>query len=356
MTKTIPLNSNFLYSALIILQLIAINIICEPKRLLVFVKISGLRNIGNFENRNIMLFINGDMCFNENMSVGRSYSDSSINISNCFFSRSLQYSGDGGIIYVNSGSYSLFVSDSAFHYCYCTANGGAIYFSSLKSSLTMICAHMCYAVSSNFARIQASSNNYIEYLTMASCFNTTVGEFVLLAFSGDQKLDRINSSMNFARMASGITIHAPDKFSSSFCSFSNNVVYSNICLYLSCLIGTISFANIVSNNSPSGYGVVYVYGGSPTVNNSVFYSNQNNLFYLQSGSFDLFNNYISHTGYTSSHNNNCPTRTQTYQIQYYKTIYCHADDPVSIQSQKSTWNEHLKYSFVHQLFGVIIIL
>ena len=83
--------------------------------------------------------INISNCFYQ----GRSYVDKNINISNCFFSRSSSYSGDGGVIYVNVGSYSMNVNYSMFYNCVCSSHGGVIYFDSSNSYLRMICANSC---------------------------------------------------------------------------------------------------------------------------------------------------------------------------------------------------------------------
>jgi len=82
-------------------------------------------------------------CECESIDQGRSYVDKNINISNCFFSRYSSYSGDGGVIYVNVGSYSMNVNYSMFYNCVCSSYGGAIYFYSSNSYLRMICANSC---------------------------------------------------------------------------------------------------------------------------------------------------------------------------------------------------------------------
>ena len=45
---------------------------------------------------------------------------------------------------------------------------------------------------------------------------------------------------------------------SNYCTFYNNSVSSYSCIYLVGKSGTISKSNIILNNSPTNYGLVYV--------------------------------------------------------------------------------------------------
>jgi len=106
-------------------------------------------------------------CESESIDQGRSYVDKNINISNCFFSRSSSYSGDGGVIYVNVGSYSININYSMFYNCVCSGEGGAIIFDSSNSSFRMICANRCSASNGHFAYLIASQVNQVEYLSVS---------------------------------------------------------------------------------------------------------------------------------------------------------------------------------------------
>ena len=55
-------------------------------------------------------------CENERIDQGRSYIDKNINISNCFFSRYLSYSGYGGITYVPVSSCLKNNNQQTFHF------------------------------------------------------------------------------------------------------------------------------------------------------------------------------------------------------------------------------------------------
>jgi len=114
-------------------------------------------------------------CLSESIVQGRSYYQMNIDISDCFFSRCSVYSGDGGVIYVSGGSYSMIVNSSMFYNCMAT-NYGAIYYYSANSIIKMICANSCSCVSNNqcnFAHIEVSQVNEMEYLSISNCSHAT---------------------------------------------------------------------------------------------------------------------------------------------------------------------------------------
>ena len=232
-------------------------------------------------NDNEIIFNVGLGCENESIDQGRSYVDKNIDISNCFFSRSSSYSGDGGVIYVTASSYS----------------GGAIFFSSPNSYLRMICANSCSASGYHSANLRASQVNQVEYLSVSNCSHTTSGYYPIRLDYGDQRVDNTKCSMNKARVGSGIGIDSPSSFTSSHCTFSNNKVYDSRCIYFYSISGTISmsYANIVHNNSPSGNGVVYVFGAYPEMIYCIFKNKQNTLFYVNQGSLEVSHSFIDHS-------------------------------------------------------------
>jgi len=276
-------------------------------------------------------------CENESIDQGRSYVDKSINISNCFFSRSSSYSGYGGVIYVTVSSFSMNVNYSIFYNCVCSSYGGAIFFSSSNSYLRMICANSCSAPWGHFAYLSASRVNQVEYLSVSNCSHTTSGYYSIRLVNGNQRVDNTNSSMNNAEYVSGIFISSPSSFTSSHCTFSNNKVSNCICINFISTSGTISmsYANIVHNNSPTSRGVVYVEGaGSRKMMYCIFKNNQNTLFCVYGGSLEVSHSFIDHSGSfstptaVSTSNNNSFTNTITYQLQFYNDLHCNADIPL----------------------------
>jgi len=104
-----------------------------------------------------------------------------------------------------------------------------------------------------------------------------------------------------------------------------------------------SYANIVHNNSPSQYGVVFVSGaGSRKMMYCIFKNNQNTLFYIDSGSLEVSHSFIDHSGSfststaVSTSNNNSFTNAITYQLQFFDDLHCNADIPLIQRSLEET--------------------
>jgi len=303
-------------------------------------------------------------CENESIDQGRSYVDNNINISNCYFSRSLSYSGDGGVIYVNGGSYSMDIKYSMLYNCVCSLQGGAIFFDSPNSCLGIICANRCSCggmYSYDFAYLRASQVNQVEYLSLSNCSHTIYGSESFRLANGNQSVDNTNISMNNAQEVSGIFIFSPSSLTSSHNTFSNNKVSSHCCIRFYSSSGTISisYANIVHNNGPD-YGVIYVNGaGIRKMMYCIFHNNQNTLFCVLSGSLEVSHSFIDHSASfsrstsVSTSNNNSFTIRITYQLPFFNSLHCNADIPLIdstpvITSEKSpikSFEETLRLTF-----------
>jgi len=280
-------------------------------------------------------------CISEKLNNGRSYFNTSITVSDCFFSRLSMYSGFGGVIFVSGGSYSMNISNSMFFMCNCSNDGGAIYFNSFSSILKMICACRCSCgTHCHFGWLQASNENYVEYLSIVLCSINPLGWYSILLLYGRQTVDNTNCSMNTVQYISGIGIVRPSSFTCSLCTFSNNNASEYRCIYFYNNSGTMTFTNIVHNNSPTNNGVVLVVKGSPKIEYCVFDKNQNTLFNVYEGSLEVSHSFISHMGTSFSiglsilmeNNNSIDTSTdlisrQTYQFIFFKSYYCHTETP-----------------------------
>ena len=288
-------------------------------------------------NGNGIIWDVGLGCESESIDQGRSYIDKNINISLCFFARYSKISGDGGIIRVYGGSYSMNINYSMFYNCV-SSSAGAIYFSSSNSYLRMICANRCSCdaqASYHFAYIFVSLVNQVEYLSVSNCSHTSSGYTSFCLRFGNQRVDNTNSSMNNAIKTSGIWIYLPSSFTSIHCTFSNNMISSRICIYLYSDSGTVSmsYANIVHNNSPYD-GVVFIQGeGSKKMMYCIFKNNQNYLFCVWLGSLEVSHSFFDHSESFSTStavsisNNNSFTNTITYQIPFFNSLHCSTDSP-----------------------------
>ena len=123
-----------------------------------------------------------------------------------------------------------------------------------------------------------------------------------------------------------------------------------------------SYANIVHNNSPTMYGVVYVEGGGlRKMMYCIFKNNQNTLFCVSSGSIEVSHSFIDHSGSfstsiaVSTSNNNSFINTITYQLQFFNSLHCNADIPLIESKQKNTDYQTQMNSF-NFLFQVIILM
>jgi len=304
-----------------------------------------LKNQNNFPivpllwlNDNEIIWDVGLGCENENINLGRSYVDENIDISNCFFSRVLSISGNGGVIYVTVSSCSMNINYSMFYKCVCSNIGGAIYCSFSNSSLRMICANSCScgkAYHGNFLYIRASQMSQVEYLSVSNCSHTTDGYYTIYFIGGNQRVDNTNSSINKAFSGSCISIDIPSSFTSSYCTFSNCNVSDGKCIYLSSSFPiSISYANIVHNNSPS-FGVVFAnIKGSKKMMYCIFHNNQNCLFFVSQGSLEVSHSFIDHSAAFSDYNpistsnNNSFINRITYQLKFFNSFHCNADIPL----------------------------
>jgi len=272
-------------------------------------------------------------CEKENLDQGRSYLNVNIDVSYCFFSRSLLFSGSGGVICVNENTLSMSISFSMFYNTYCSSQGGAIYFISSASYLRMLCANRCTAGSSyHFAVIKASMENQMIYSSVSCCSHSLAGYYSLALSKGNEIFDNTNSSLNSAYQASSLYISSQTSFTSSFCTFSNNKVHMSICIFFTTSTGDFSYSNIVHNDSPMEPGVVYVRdSASLKMKFNVFDNNQNTLFMVRSGSLEVSHSFISHNAQFSSKtsvstsNNNSFSKKATYQILFFQSYYCNAD-------------------------------
>jgi len=323
------------------------------------------RIINLVENSNIYLV--GFGCERESISNVRFHFDSSVNIYDCVFSKSYLFSGDGGVISILTESHTLSIISSMFYNCTCSNHGGAIYFSSLNSSLKLICACKCSCGTSSsnyyhFAFLRASHLNQVEYLSSLLCSQTTSGYYSTSLHLGFQKVDNTNSSMNNAIQASGILIFSPSTFTSSFSTFSNNKASGGICIYLYSTSGTISmsYANIVHNNSPQYDGVIYIREeGSRKMMFCIFQNNHNYLFCVYGGSLEVSHSLIDHSISLFSRsipvlitNNNTLTNTLSYQIQFFKSHYCKSDVLIS---QNTQINNAMRSYFLLNDLAILLI-
>jgi len=284
---------------------------------------------------NNILLRTGIVCESENIAQGRSYYNVSIDISHCFFSRTSQFSGDGGVICVDVGSLSMNMNYSMFCSCFASSYG-AINFRSSNSCLKMICANKCNASNNyHFAYFRTSQINHVEYLSVSNCSYSTYQYWSTYLQYGDQKFVNTNSSMNNAYQGSGICFFSPSSFTNTYCTFSNNKVSFGVCINFYSTSGTItmSYANIVHNNSPHQGVVQNQETGIRKMMYCIFYNNLGVLFYVNAGSLEVSHSFIDHSSTfsaltsVSTPTNNSFINRMTYHIQFFNSLHCNTDIP-----------------------------
>jgi len=335
--------------------------------LLVFLSLScifGILNceFGDVHRKNINHIVLVHSCISETLSSGRSYSNSNIDISNCFFIRSLSLNDNGGVIFVDGGSYSLKILKSMF--CNCTVtdsySGGAIHFNSYSSNVSMICGYRCHAISNCFAMFMCSHLNLANYVSVTSCSFSNTGDHSFGLYYGIQALGNSNSSMNSPNYNSGVLTYYPSSFEGSFCNFANNRVNNWICLYFYGNSGVLASSNIVHNNSPTE-GVVYLQSAVEyTISKCIFTNNRNTLFYrYNAGWLTIIDSHISHTdtltyGFSIEMTNNIYSFTKSYGISLFRSVYCYADKPINTVQVVSSISKPL--TRIREQFIVYLIL
>jgi len=295
-------------------------------------------------------------CERENISQGRSYENSFVNISSCFFLRFSEFSGDGGVVYVSINYFSMYINSSMFYNCICSGHGGAIFYISSDSYFGMICANRCSSFSNHhFVVLSASHGNQIEYLSVCYCSKSPSGFYPIWLESGYQIFNNNNCSLNNAQRGSVIGIDSPSMFSSLYCTFSNNIASEERCIYIFSESGSISFlsSNFVHNNSPSRNGVIFVQGdGYKKMMNCIFHNNHNYLFCIWQGSLEVSNCFIDHSLYSlstltivSTETNNSFSFIMTFQIPFFNSFHCYADLPLIVYSLTRSINETIARTY-----------
>jgi len=276
--------------------------------------------------------IRSEGCDSVSIAQGRSFNNLNVLIYDCKFVRSESFGENGGVIYLSGMTYILNLTSTIFSNCKTTTNGGAIYSESSDSYLSNVCAYQCYSAYYHFATLKSGNNNHVNFLSMNSCSNDLSGIRSLRMYYGSQIVKSINSSLNKAELSSGIYFNNPSNILFSFCTFSSNRVLKGQCIYFYEFTGTMSYTNIIDNDSPLSHGVIYMDKGNLNIDNCIMSINSNTLFNLRSGSIILSNCYVHHLALFSSsievnttNNNNQFEFTPTHAITFFATEQCYAE-------------------------------
>lgn len=335
----------------------------------------------------VALFIKNAACVcpNSNLNQGRSFDQQPLisEIKDCFFNRFQNYNGGpGGVICFMTVDANMSIINSMFFNCRVVnpywQYGGAVFFncSNGQSSLNMVCASNCgcgYIGQFGYIKASVSNINHINYLSINKCCNESIGYYPLHISDGHIKNDNSNYSLNRAFHSSAILVSFPTSMTSSYCTYSNNIASSSVTIWLQSNSGSVTYNNIVGNNSP-GYSVVLVHESAYSFSHCVFFKNTNTLLStFISGSLYVTNSYISHSdtitgGSVITSNNNVFTLTMSHPLTLYSSYYCNADIPFFLNEMNSNQTiprtfdercsivESLQFQSILHVFNFVCIL
>jgi len=269
------------------------------------------------------------VCIYPQITVGRSYFNCSVVITDCSFSRFDTYVGSGGVIFAEVNGYSLNISESIFSNCSCSDYGGAIYFrSSLNMCIYKVCAYRCHSNNQfNFCTLSSAGSKTTSLLSVSFCSYSDQSTYSTAIGKGTLSNIYFNSSNNQAYQQTGLILVDINTFSSSYGSFFNNTAKLQVCVEFCYGGGTMTYTNIVGNASP-GHGVINTNGCGVTVSKCIFQNNTGTLFCAVYLSMTISNCTIFHTGnyHTSlpiiEVNLSKNVITRTYDIQFFDSYYC----------------------------------
>ena len=264
----------------------------------------------------------------------------------CLFLNLNNFNSKGGAIFINSNlNFDFILNSSNFFECKSSFNGGAISLTLNTGSIyiSFVCAYNCYTTSistlKQFAELNSKDqfNNYFHFVSVFQCApnHLILRSQSLYFLEGKQNISNFNSSNNQCEVHTSLCIVNPFSFFSIFCNIINNNASNFECIMFNKFSGEMKNSNIVNNNSPLNYGVIYnTVNGIYLMNNCIFLNNKNLLFYVASGSLTIKNSIIFHLNYSignsliHSNQNNLYILSQTLNIlniicnfHYSKKIY-----------------------------------
>jgi len=222
-------------------------------------------------------------------------------ISNCVFIMAFSNTGEGGAIKI-TGSANMNISDTTFYNCSVKNYvGGAIYFNALNVFLSKVCGNSCFSLletyCGHFGCFQTSSANrcYFNMVSLTMCSPTSnKGLHSFWIRYGDQNIESLNSSKNFALFGSSLVTEDAQKFHFAYSNIEHCTTTNGVNIYLyGNKNGIVNSCNIINNQNPNSYGSITVSNnGNYTVSYSVFNGNTGYPTHKISGSLYVFYSYI----------------------------------------------------------------
>jgi len=269
-----------------------------------------------------------DQCIQNLDSNNRYIENDFVQISDCFFSRSIDYIGSGGIIFVDVREMDLNILKTVFNNCSSTIKAGAIFFQSSNSYIDKVCAYQCSSMKCFFSYIRSNIESTNKYVSISACSYKPEGSDPIDLQDGIQRISYTNISNNYAKGTSGLSIYYSQELSIYFCHFENNNSSHGECIKLYSQSGLISQTSVIHNIVTITESIVSVEYGNCLFEYSVFHDNVNTLFIVCGGSLDVIHCLISHNdiiavGRISTMN--CTNTFVPFEHLYFYTFLCNSD-------------------------------
>jgi len=266
-------------------------------------------------------------CLNQTANNVRSYYQTDVDISGCFFSRTQLFDGFGGILYISGSSYCVRISYSTFKNA-SASYAGVIYCNSNSFDCKMSCVYGCSASMFLFGHIETISSN-TEYVSMNACFYQGSGNYLIEFYAGDSTLCNDNISNNRAAQCPAFRVFRSTQFYCSHSTFDSNVATNSYIIRFLFSSSTMVLANIVNNFEPV-WGIITVSDNSnATLSYCIFNNNKHCLFKSIEGSILVHHSFIAPNEVIDNPNvqtlNNSILEVATFQHSFFKSFYCHAD-------------------------------
>jgi len=290
-----------------------------------------------------------------------SYTTGSYYFSGCSFV-SLPIMNNGGAIYLVSSSASFFVIENSYFYnCVSKTKGGAIHFSCSKGGIVInrICGYQITTQGASdwdtggIFSFTLTSNDCLHKFQMVSVASCICEQFEMIcSHKGNQEYDNLNSSSHSVKQFSGFYSYQSTA-TVKWATFFNDTSSSAICVGFRYTTGYnyLQNSNVIKNNSPGGYGVVYSGAAQTYVQDCTFYQNKNTLFVvITSGFLKVQNCMISHDYEKGavSFENTMPY-VGSYEIIHFSSALCY-----HVSDSKPSFNKVHQFR-IFTIFQTIII-
>ena len=240
---------------------------------------------------------------------------------------------NGGAIYISLNDKTFNCQKSFFLNCSANNVGGAIYFSSSNGNflLNECCSYYCYSNEHSFcySSLQSSTNNLnqFNFTSNSFCsFDLIYQRYYLISIEyGSLCCLNYNSSFNFIKvMGSGPRLLYGNNIYFKFCTNFQCISDISIIYAFTNPQSIFQYTNLVNNSkSNDSYGLFHINTGTLILKNFIFLGNYMSIFYIMTGSIELFDCFLDHFQYRGIYPNigTCNTNIET-NTYFFNHCFC----------------------------------